>query len=432
MDTDRVTSWLNDNAVKIASTEPGVDLPDLQAVGRMLGGVRVVGFGQVSHGTRELMEVHHRYTRHLIERMGFNVVAVECSNSAASLVNDYVLGGPGILEGLVSGLGQAMWDVEEFVAFVKWLRRHNRAPSVAGPVRFLGLDLFPSRVSRERVLERLQAMAPAHLEDVRPILAALERGETRGVLHVHRYLDPTMARTLMRVRQVIRGRRAATEAMPDELSALDHDLSLLFQWMDANRIRPDRAGASGLDIHARSLSMARLLEAFLAQQGERTRAVIWAHNIHVGLEYQESETAPREMLGTRLRERFGAAYYSFGSEVSQGCYLARRWAEGQTLGELIVAELSPAGPGALGWRLAQLDAPDVILDFRYARKTPAAKTWLATPLETRGLGWAHNDPPIPTKVTLGTTYDGLIAFRSSTPTTPTPNVVSAVRARTTY
>ena len=436
-ETDAIRHWLNTHAVEITSTDASVDGPDLDALGQILSGVRIVGFGQASHGTKEFLQVHHRFTRHLAERLEFNVVAIECSNSAAALVNNYVLGGGGIPEELVSRLGSAMWDVEEFVAFVTWMRHFNDTHPKEKAVRFLGLDLFPSRVSREHIVARLAEFAPGELEAVRPVLTAMEQGETKGILHVHRHVDPAMARTLTQSRRFLNERSAARPGALESrrIAELDHHLNLLLKWLAANGIEPDGTigrDEGALDIHARSLSMAAILESHLEEHSAGSKVVIWAHNIHVGLEYRESESARREVLGTRLRERFGQAYYSFGSEFSDGRYLSRRWADDLTLGDLTTAKVPPADPHLLAWHFARLDAADVLVDFRRTRKTPAVEEWLSTPICSRGLGWAHNDPLICTTLTIGKTYDGLIAFRSTSPTTPTQNVIAAVKERTTY
>src|SRR5690606_24584734 len=183
-----VTGWLASGAVPLDGLDPRAPVGDLEPLRAALGGVRVVGLGEATHGTREFFLLKHRLLRFLVEEMGFTVLAMEASASAAEALDVYVQGGAGEPERLLADLGFWTWRTREMLAVVEWMRAHNRTAS--RKVRFAGIDpQFPAaslRWLRDHLGER-ELLAP---------LSVLE--ETR--LGVGEPLDPaieTAARRLL-------------------------------------------------------------------------------------------------------------------------------------------------------------------------------------------------------------------------------------------
>ncbi|MFE7115087.1 erythromycin esterase family protein, partial [Streptomyces sp. NPDC057654] len=89
-------SWLAANAVPlVGGLTAGAPTADLEPLKRTLDGVRAVGLGEATHGTREFFLLKHRLLEFLVTEMGFTVLAMEAGASAALAVNDYVLHGIG-------------------------------------------------------------------------------------------------------------------------------------------------------------------------------------------------------------------------------------------------------------------------------------------------------------------------------------------------
>lgn len=83
---DPVTQWLRARAMS---------LDDLTPLRIALNGVRVVGLGEATHGSREFFLIRHRLLEFLVEELGFTTLAVEAGASASRAVDDYVQGGSG-------------------------------------------------------------------------------------------------------------------------------------------------------------------------------------------------------------------------------------------------------------------------------------------------------------------------------------------------
>jgi erythromycin esterase len=81
--SDEVIGWLTRNALPLSSLSAGAPTTDLQPLKSVLGGVRIVGLGEATHGTREFFQLKHRLLEFLVTEMGFSALAMEASASAA-------------------------------------------------------------------------------------------------------------------------------------------------------------------------------------------------------------------------------------------------------------------------------------------------------------------------------------------------------------
>jgi len=95
----------------------------------------VVALGEPTHGVETFPRLRNDLLRHLV---GFRCVALESDCLAGRLVDDYVQGGDGDLDHVMTaGFSHGFGAYQANRELVEWLREHNRT---AGPVRFAGFD----------------------------------------------------------------------------------------------------------------------------------------------------------------------------------------------------------------------------------------------------------------------------------------------------
>ena len=101
-------------------------------------GARVVLLGEATHGTAEFYRARAAITRRLIERHGFNIVAVEADWPDAARIDRHVRHrqAGAYDEQAFARFPTWMWRNTEVLAFVEWLRRHNA--TVARPEQRAG------------------------------------------------------------------------------------------------------------------------------------------------------------------------------------------------------------------------------------------------------------------------------------------------------
>lgn len=307
-----------------AETLPDFEDPDFGVIFDRYGDRRVVLLGEASHGTSEFYRARAAITRHLIENHGFSIVAVEADWPDAAVVDRYVRhreSRPGADEPFAR-FPTWMWRNTDVAAFVDWLRAHNETVSDDQQVAFHGLDIYNMGASIAAVL--------GYLDEVDPDAARIAR-ERYGCL------------TPWQSNPAAYGRAALTQSYRDcEAEVVAQLRSLLERRLDAD----ETDGASFLDAaqNARLVRSAELyykamyyggaeswnlrdshmfetLENVLEAGGPDAKAIVWAHNSHIGdARATEMGVARGEHnIGQLARERFGdeAALIGFGTHCGR-------------------------------------------------------------------------------------------------------------------
>jgi protein-L-isoaspartate(D-aspartate) O-methyltransferase len=371
-----------------AGAEPFSDIKsaDLAPLLERVGDARVVLLGEATHGTSEFYRMRDRITRELILRKGFTTVAVEADWPDAARVDHYVRHReyPPSEWQAFARFPTWLWRNREFAEHVDWLREFNAEQTDPGRrVGFYGLDLYSLHVSIRAVL--------AYLDEFDPETAALAR---------ERYacLTPWQADPAIYGRAALTGRyedcanQVAT--MLSELIGRHKDYALHDgeRFVDAvqnarlvtNAERYYRVMYYGSrdSWNLRDQHMFDTLDSLLAYLGPEARAVIWAHNSHIG-DAKATEMAARgeHNLGQLCREAFGDQAYliGFGSHTGQVA-AASTWD-----GPMEVKELQPSHEASFERLCHGTGLSAFLLPLREADNA-ALRLRLTAPLLERAVG----------------------------------------------
>jgi protein-L-isoaspartate(D-aspartate) O-methyltransferase len=285
-------------------------------------GRRVVLLGEASHGTSEFYRARAAITLRLVEEHGFTVVAAEADWPDAATVDRYVRLRPALTrpEPPFQRFPTWMWRNAEFVAFANRLRLLNEQFDPKRRAGFYGLDLYNMSGSIAAVLE--------YLDKVDPEAAGVAR-QRYGCLTPWQKEPSTYGRAVLTAgyrkceQAVIEQCRAVLQKQL-EYAQLDSD-SFLDAAQNARLVAAAEryyrimyyGGAESWNL--RDTHMFETLENVLEARGPRTKAVVWAHNSHIGdARYTEMGTVRAELnVGQLCRERFGdeAALIGFGTHT---------------------------------------------------------------------------------------------------------------------
>lgn len=123
----------------------------------------------------------------------------------------------------------------------------------------------------------------------------------------------------------------------------------------------------------------------LVDDDPEARVMVWAHNGHIAKgTYGDQVPA----LGSRLRERYGDAYYALALLFGKGSFLARR---GTDLRRPPIRHRIGTGMRSLEARLTYAVPGDYYADLRAAGSAADAASWLHAPHAQRSFG--ANVPP---------------------------------------
>lgn len=299
---------------------------------------RVVLIGEATHGTHEFYLTRAEITKSLLREHGFDFVVVEADWPDAYRVNRWVRGlsgeaGPEASLDDFTRFPRWMWRNTDVVRFVRWLRDHNETRPFEHRVGFYGLDLYSLHRSMEAVLAYLRRVDPEAAERARYRYSCFETfGEDpqaygyAASFGLSKLCEDEVTAQLVELR-----RQAADYASRDGFVASD---DLFFAEQNARLVANAEVyyramfGGRSESWNVRDQHMMETLSALLEHHDERgrpARAVVWAHNSHLGdARATQMATAGELNLGQLARERFGQKAWLIGLTTHTGAVTAAR------------------------------------------------------------------------------------------------------------
>ena len=304
------------------AAEPFGDLHELCDLVERFSDRRVVMLGEATHGTAEFYQARARITEMLVDRHGFNIVAVEADWPDASLYDAYVRGlpRPVVPQSVFTRFPTWMWRNGQVADFLDRLKEINA--TIADPDRkagFYGLDIYSLGASIEAVL--------AYLDKVDPQAARVAR-ERYGCLAPWR-AEPARYGRMALSRGFAVCEKPVADTLVDLLrKRLDYLTKDGEAFFDAEQNARIVAGAEqyyraiyygdSASWNLRDQHMFSTLERLLAERGPEAKAVVWAHNSHIGnAAFTEmGQVRGEHNIGQLARQRFGdeAALIGFGTD----------------------------------------------------------------------------------------------------------------------
>jgi erythromycin esterase-like protein len=301
-----------------------------------IGDAELVLIGEASHGTHEFYRTRAELTKALIEKKQFNVVAVEADWPDAYRANRWVRLASEDPDA-TAALGDFvrfprwMWRNRDVVSFLTWLREYNGARAVDARVGFYGLDLYSLHTSIEAVLGYLRKVDPDAAARARYRYSCFEdfSEDTQAygyaaAIGLSQSCEDDVVTQLIELR-----RRAADYASRDGRVAVDEFFSAE---QNARLIRNAeqyyRAMFRGRNEswNLRDTHMVETLEALRAhvqRVSGSSRAVVWAHNSHLGDARATQMGANGELnVGQLVREKHGNRVRVIGFTTHTGTVTA--------------------------------------------------------------------------------------------------------------
>ena len=316
---------------------------DHDEIVEMAGHARLVLLGEASHGTHEFYAARAAITRRLIAEKGYRAVAVEADWPDAARVDRYVhaRSDDRSAEEALSDFRRFptwMWRNRDVAEFVEWLREKNRG--AAQPAGFYGLDLYSLHASARAVLDYLAKVDPEAARRARERYGCFDHhGEdTQAYGYSAGFgLTDTCEREV--VDQLVELRRHAAEyARRDgQLAEEEYFFAEQNARLVKNAEQYYRSMFQGRvsSWNLRDGHMAETLEALLAHLDRRhpgAKAVVWAHNSHLGDARATSMHDDGELnLGQLVRERYRTDALLVGFTTHEGTVTAASEWEGPAI-----------------------------------------------------------------------------------------------------
>ncbi|WP_029582298.1 protein-L-isoaspartate(D-aspartate) O-methyltransferase [Bradyrhizobium sp. URHD0069] len=314
------------NLPEAAEFFPSIETADLNPLMERIGSARIVLLGEATHGTSEFYRMREHITRDLIVKKGFRFIAIEADWPDAARVDRYVRHfeySPSEWTAFAR-FPTWMWRNTEVRDFVSWLREHNAMVERGRRVAFHGLDLYSLYDSIRSVLNYLDEVDPGSAKVARERYGCLTPWQRDPATYGHAALTgsfPTCESEVIRtLTDLLAKRRAYAERDGERFLDAEQNARLV---ANAERYYRIMYYGSRASWNLRDSHMFETLRNLLAFYGAGSKAVVWAHNSHVG-NAGATEMAARgeHNIGQLCREEFGDQAYLVGFGTHSGTVAA--------------------------------------------------------------------------------------------------------------
>ncbi|NDW01133.1 alpha/beta family hydrolase [Salipiger sp. PrR002] len=408
---------------------PEPEEPSFAAAFDDYGSARVVLLGEASHGTSEFYRARAAITMRLVERHGFTLVAAEADWPDAAKIDRYIRHRPGASSRRLpfSRFPTWMWRNREVDDFVARLRDHNAKVEPDEQVRFHGLDLYSMTASIAAVLEYLDRVDPAAAREARQRygcidpwsqeLAAYGRASlSRG----YALCEAPVMRTLL---DLLQSELLYAARDGDEFFDAVQNARLV---ANAERYYRVMYYGSHESWNLRDSHMFETLKHVLDRGGPDSKAVVWAHNSHIGdARFTDMGSARGELnIGQLCREEFGRRAVLIGFGTHSGTVAAAsEWDA-----PMEVKTVRPSRPDSyealchgVGEKRFLLDmGQDMDPALRRALRDPRLERYIGVIYRPETERWSHYS-----HATLPDQYDAFVWFDETRAVTPVPTRVIA-------
>jgi protein-L-isoaspartate(D-aspartate) O-methyltransferase len=281
---------------------------------------RVVLLGEASHGTSDFYQARAAITQRLIREHGFNIVAVEADWPDAASIDRYVRHKPGAprRDASFQRFPTWMWRNTDVEAFVEWLRGHNEMKAPEARAGFYGLDIYNMSGSIAAVLAYLDKIDPRAAKIARERYGCLTPWQRDPAVYGRAVLTDAYRKcekdVIAQCRELLAHRLDYAKSDGENFLDAAQNARLVAAAERYYRVMY-YGGAESWNL--RDTHMFETLSHILEASGPDAKAVVWAHNSHIGdARHTEMGQVRGELnIGQLAREHFGdeAVLIGFGT-----------------------------------------------------------------------------------------------------------------------
>jgi len=379
--SESLPSLISNNAETFSILEEA----SLDSLLKRIGKARVVLIGEASHGTSEFYRMRALITKRLIEDKNFNIVAAEADWPDAARIDHYVRHRdtqPSEWTAFAR-FPTWMWRNAEVREFIDWLHEHNNALPYDDRTGFYGLDLYSLYNSARAVINYLDEIDPDLAIVARQRYGCLSPWEADPAAYGHAALSGDYRDCEQGVVRMLE------ELQKKQMEYAYHDGE---RFLDASQNAQLVANAeryyrmmyygSRASWNLRDSHMFDTLLNVMAFHGESAKAIVWAHNSHIGdASATEMSARGEHNIGQLCRNKFNGDSYSIGFGTDHGTVAAAsNWD-----GPMEIMHIRPSHPQSYERLFHLTNKPGLILPLHVDQKSDL-NAQLSKPKLERAIG----------------------------------------------
>ncbi len=359
----------------------------LSFLDNVLDDVRIVGYGEDTHGTAEFTMLAEELMKYLSEKQGFKVFIIETGFGEGQFLNDYIQGERDDLKAILENHNSTWrYKTKEFYQLVNWLKEYNQTHPEKIHLYGCEMQYVISDVNKIRAF--LEAVNSDYEIDGFEKHLWQPFDENEKVKDYNSYAN--LKKYFLEHEEVFKNKTSERE-----FSLAYQHIEVLGQFVTAINQNVEQRKHDFRDIY-----MAENIQWILNFHGDKSKALYWAHNAHVG---DWVDNGIVDVTGHQLRKIYQNTYFNIATDFGIGEFVAysREW-------KMEVFGYDKVLENTFTAYLKNLGEPNTFLNFRKAREDKKLAEYLNTALTTMsGAGAQIRESETETKE-LGKAFDAII------------------------
>lgn len=269
---------------------------------------RIVMFGEATHGTKEFYYLRSEVSKILIDKYGFDFIAVEGDWPDCHKLNDYIYSDDrdpvaNVVRDGFHRWPTWMWANEEIPSIIEWMKMKKGGG-------FYGLDvysLFESIDEIKKSLSKYDSNLAYKMMEGYNCFESFERNEISYAQSLLRLPAGCQDEVIHNLRELLRLRLQDTKLTPGQLFDVQQNARVINNAEKYYRTMLT-GGPDSWNIRDNHMleTLENLLNHHSREKMQQSKAIIWAHNTHVG-DYHATDMGESGYvnLGGLAREKFG-------------------------------------------------------------------------------------------------------------------------------
>ncbi|UTW62675.1 erythromycin esterase family protein [bacterium SCSIO 12741] len=349
--------------------------------------VRIVGYGEDTHGTAEFTLLTKDLMTYLSQNHGFKILILETGFGEGQYLNDYIQGRRDDLKTILKEHNSTWrYNTQEFHQLMNGLREYNQ--NHAEKIHVYGSEMQYVISDANRIRDFLKKADTNYRIDgfEKHLWQPMEEYEKTDY-----YVSYVKLKNYFTDNYEI----LKSKTSEKELELAYRHVLVLGQFVMAIHQNAEQRKHDMRDMY-----IAENIEWILHFHGTESKALYWAHNAHVG---DWVDNGSVDVAGHQLRKMYGDAYFNLATDFGTGEYMAFSHD-----GKLIAFGHESVVEDSFTACLKDFGKPNAFLNIRQAREDSTLIEFLNSNLTTMsGAGAVIRDEETETKE-LGKAFDGII------------------------
>jgi len=134
------------------------EVSDLNYLDKWIDNKKVIGLGEVTHGSKEIFEFKTRLVQYLSLKKNAKALVIEANMADCADINDYIQTGVGNPNELIKGLKIATMNYKEYVELLLLLKEINEKRDKNNKIEFWGYDVQAPQSAAKKAKDYIESL----------------------------------------------------------------------------------------------------------------------------------------------------------------------------------------------------------------------------------------------------------------------------------